>query len=104
MTQGYYKQRILRVHYDRCAKSRTLYTGVTNNLIRRVYEHKNKLVKGFTSKYNIQFLVYYESTPSVHAALAREKQIKGWLRAKKIALINSMNPSWKDLSAAWLEE
>jgi len=83
-------------------KSRTLYTGVTNDLMRRVYEHKNKLdPKSFTSKYNIQFLVYYESTPSVHVALAREKQIKGWLRAKKIALIDSMNPEWKDLSEDW---
>jgi putative endonuclease len=85
-------------------KSRTLYTGVTNDLMRRVYEHKNKLVKGFTSKYNIQFLVYYESTLSVHVALEREKQIKGLLRAKKIALVNSMNPEWKDLSAEWFEE
>ena len=82
-------------------KSRTLYTGVTNNLMRRVYEHKNKLVEGFTSKYNIQFLVYYESTNDVHVALAREKQIKGWLRSKKIALIDSMNPKWKDLSEEW---
>ncbi|HCA42622.1 MAG TPA: endonuclease [Bacteroidetes bacterium] len=82
-------------------KSRTLYTGVTNNLMRRVYEHKNKLVAGFTKKYNIQFLVYYESTSSVHSALEREKQIKGWLRAKKISLINSMNPAWKDLSEEW---
>ena len=82
-------------------KSRTLYTGVTNNLMRRVYEHKNKLIAGFTSKYNIQFLVYYEMTTVVHAALAREKQIKGWLRAKKVALIDSMNPSWKDLSEEW---
>ena len=79
-------------------KSRTLYTGVTNDLMRRVYEHKNKLVKGFTSRYNIQFLVYYESTPSIHVALEREKQIKGLLREKKIVLIDSMNPEWKDLS------
>ncbi len=77
-------------------KSKTLYTGVTNNLMRRVHEHKNKLIPGFTSKYNIHILVYYESTSNVHAALAREKQIKGWLRAKKIALINSTNPEWKD--------
>jgi putative endonuclease len=82
-------------------KSRTLYTGVTNNLMRRVHEHKNKLVPGFTSKYNIQFLVYYESTPTVHVALEREKQIKGWLRAKKIALVNSINPEWKDLYEEW---
>ena len=82
-------------------RSRTLYTGVTNNLIRRVYEHKNKHIPGFTSKYNIKILVYYESTPSVFAALKREKQIKGWLRAKKIALIESINPQWKDLSEEW---
>jgi len=82
-------------------KSRTLYTGVTNDLMRRVYEHKNKLISGFTSKYNIKILVYYESTPSIHPALEREKQIKGWLRAKKIMLINSLNPEWKDLSEEW---
>jgi putative endonuclease len=69
--------------------------------MRRVYEHKKKLIRGFTSKYNIHILVYYESTSNVHAALAREKQIKGWLRAKKIALINSINPEWKDLSEEW---
>src|ERR1041384_4712457 len=83
-------------------KSRTLYTGVTNDLMRRVYEHKNKLVKGFTNRYNIQFLVYYESTSSIRSAIEREKQIKGWLRAKKIELIDSMNPEWKDLSEEWL--
>ena len=82
-------------------KSRTLYTGVTNDLMRRVYQHKNKLVSGFTNKYNIQYLVYYESTSNVYAALKREKQIKGWLRAKKIALIDLMNPEWKDLSEEW---
>ena len=82
-------------------KSRTLYIGVTNDLMRRVYEHKNKLVKGFTKNYNIQFLVYYESTSSIYSAIEREKQIKGWLRAKKIALIDSMNPEWKDLSEEW---
>ena len=82
-------------------KSRTLYTGVTNDLVRRVYEHKNKLVPGFTSKYNIRFLVYYEATSSIQSAIEREKQIKGWLRAKKIALIDSMNPEWKDLSEEW---
>jgi putative endonuclease len=82
-------------------KSRTLYTGVTNDLMRRVYEHKNKLVKGFTPRYNIQYLVYYESTSNIYSAIAREKQIKGWLRKKKIALIDSMNPEWKDLSEDW---
>ena len=83
-------------------RSRTLYTGVTNDLMRRVHEHKSKLdPKSFTSKYNIQFLVYYEATSSIHVALEREKQIKGWLRKKKIALIDSMNPDWKDLSEEW---
>jgi putative endonuclease len=82
-------------------KSRTLYTGVTNDLERRVYEHKQKLVAGFTAKYNIDRLVYYEATEDVNSAIYREKQIKGWLRAKKIALIESMNPKWTDLSARW---
>ena len=82
-------------------QSRTLYTGVTNDLERRVYEHKKKLVPGFTAKYNIDRLVYYEATEDVNAAILREKQIKGWLRAKKIALIESTNPRWADLSARW---
>ena len=82
-------------------KSRTLYTGVTNDLERRVYEHKKKLVPGFTAKYNIDRLVYYEATEDVNAAISREKQIKGWLRAKKIALIESVNPVWRDLSLDW---
>jgi putative endonuclease len=82
-------------------RSRTLYTGMTDDLVRRVYEHKNKLADGFTKKYNITKLVYYEVTSDVHAAIAREKQIKGSLRRKKIALIDSANPGWKDLSDAW---
>ena len=80
-------------------KSGTLYTGVTNNLERRIYEHKHHLVKGFTNKYNIDKLVYFEETNDISAAITREKQIKGWLRKKKIALIESVNPDWKDLSA-----
>jgi putative endonuclease len=83
--------------------SRTLYTGVTDNLIRRVYEHKNKLVEGFTQKYNITKLVHYETTSDARAAIQREKQIKGWLRKKKIALIEAANPEWKDLSEGWYE-
>ena len=75
-----------------------IYTGVTNNITRRIFEHKNKLVKGFTSWYNIDKLIYYEETSSIQSALAREKQIKGWLKKKKIALIELKNPSWKDLS------
>lgn len=81
--------------------SRTLYTGVTGDLQRRVCEHKRKLVPGFTSKCNITQLVYFESTPDIAAALAREKQIKGWVRAKKVALIESVNPGWEDLATTW---
>jgi putative endonuclease len=84
-------------------RSHTLYTGVTNDLPRRVHEHKQKLVEGFTQKYNISQLVYYETTSEVRSAIAREKQIKGWLRSKKIALIESMNPKWEDLSEGWYE-
>jgi len=80
---------------------RTLYTGVTNNLYRRVYEHKEKLIPGFTKRYNIDYLVYVENTSDVVAAITREKQIKGWTRAKKISLIESSNPEWRDLSLDW---
>ena len=79
----------------------TLYIGVTNDLERRVYEHKNKLVPGFTSKYNVTRLVYYEVTPYVDVVISREKQIKGWTRAKKIELVESVNPTWSDLSVEW---
>ncbi len=82
-------------------RSGTLYTGMTNDLRRRVWQHKQKLIAGFTSRYNITRLVYYEETSDVHSALAREKQIKGWLRKKKIALIESANPDWQDLSEGW---
>ena len=75
--------------------------GVTNDLERRVYEHKEKLLPGFASKYNINWLVYYEETSDVWSALAREKQIKGWRRSKKDALIETMNPRWMDLSLEW---
>ncbi|MBE7088414.1 MAG: GIY-YIG nuclease family protein [Clostridiales bacterium] len=78
-----------------------LYTGVTNNLPRRIYEHKNKLVEGFTCKYNVNKLVYYETTSDVKSAIAREKEIKGWLRSKKNALVETMNPTWKDLCTDW---
>jgi putative endonuclease len=78
--------------------SKTLYTGISNNLIRRVYEHKNKVVEGFTKKYNITKLVYLELFNNPDDAIRREKQIKGWIRKKKIDLIESMNPDWKDLS------
>ena len=77
---------------------KVLYTGITNNLERRMYEHKNKLVKGFTAKYNINKLVYFDYTENVISAISREKQIKGWSREKKNELIESTNPEWKDLS------
>ena len=77
--------------------SRTLYVGVTNNLAKRVYEHREKLIDGFTKRYNIAQLVCYEETNDVKAAIAREKEIKGWTRQKKFALVNSFNPKWRDL-------
>jgi len=79
----------------------TLYTGVTNDLERRLYEHRNKLVDGFTKRYNLDKLVYYEATTDVRSAIEREKQIKGWTRAKKDCLIEAMNPQWRDLSNDW---
>lgn len=82
----------------------TLYTGVTNNLRRRVYEHKNKLIEGFTKRYNIDRLVYFAETNDINIAISREKEIKGWLRKKKIELIKTMNPEFKDLSVGWFEE
>ena len=85
-------------------RSGTLYTGMTNDIKRRAYEHKHKLVEGFTKKYRLFRLVYFEETPSVRAAIEREKQIKGWSRKKKIALIESVNPCWDDLSRSWFEE
>ena len=78
-----------------------LYIGVTNNLERRLYEHKNKLVDGFTKKYNLHKLVYFDTTTDVRSAIEREKQLKGWARAKKNALIESINPDWTDLSEDW---
>lgn len=89
--------------YIMTSRSGTLYTGVTSDLRRRVYEHKHKLLPGFTSKYNVRRLVYFESTSDVHAALSREKQIKAWRRAKKIALVESRNPQWQDLSEDWYD-
>jgi putative endonuclease len=79
------------------SSDKVLYTGVTNDLERRCYEHKNKLIKGFTSKYNIQKLVYFEIFDQVESAIAREKQIKGLLRVKKIRLIEDFNSEWQDL-------
>lgn len=76
----------------------TIYTGVTNDIVRRVSEHKTHIAKGFTSKYDVDQLVYYEQTSSIEAAIQREKRLKHWNRAWKVALIEEMNPTWRDLS------
>ena len=78
-----------------------LYIGVTSNLPKRLYEHRNGLVDGFTKKYNVHKLVYFEGTDYMQSALEREKQLKKWSRAKKNALVNEMNPTWRDLSQDW---
>ncbi len=87
--------------YIMCGRTRTLYVGVTSNLERRDYEHKHGLVAGFTSKYRLDRLVYFEEHDDVRAAIEREKQIKSWRRAKKVALVESLNPKWSDLSLQW---
>ena len=78
-----------------------IYIGVTGNLERRLYEHKNKLADGFTKKYNVNKLVYFESTSDVYSALSREKQLKKWTRVKKNQLVETLNPEWKDMSLSW---
>ena len=83
--------------YIIASPSRTLYIGVTSNLSKRVWEHKEKRVDGFTKKYGVDRLVYYEETGNVLSALEREKQLKKWRREKKVALIERMNPQWADL-------
>lgn len=75
----------------------TLYTGVTNDLIKRVYEHKNNLIKGFTKRYCVHKLVYFEETNDINSAIKREKQLKKWNRVWKLELIEKYNPNWKDL-------
>ena len=87
--------------YIMASESRVIYTGVTNDLYRRVWEHKQKLSGGFSSRYNTFKLVYYEETDDIGAAIAYEKKIKGWLRNKKIYLIESENPKWGDLAGEW---
>ena len=82
-------------------KGNVMYIGVTNDLERRLYEHKHELVEGFTKQYHVHKLVYYEETSDVRAAIEREKQLKNWARAKKDALVETMNPMWKDLSDEW---
>jgi len=77
--------------------NKVLYTGVTNDLKRRIQEHKNKIIQGFTKRYNVDKLVYYEDTENIESAILREKQIKGGSRKDKIQLVNSMNPEWREL-------
>ena len=84
-------------------RSHVLYTGVTGNLPHRVFQHKNKHVRGFTSRYNLTRLVYYEEFVYPDAAIDREKEIKGWRRGKKTRLIESMNPCWGDLAEKWMD-
>jgi putative endonuclease len=80
------------------SRTGAIYTGVTNDIVRRVYQYKHGLISGFTTKYSITKLVYYESGSDINSAITREKQIKGWLRKKKVALVESTNPDWTDLS------
>ncbi len=89
--------------YILSSHSKTLYTGITDDLIRRMAEHKKGIGSKFASRYKINVLVYYEEGDDVNQAIYREKQIKGWLRSKKLALIEESNPEWKDLSKAWFD-
>jgi len=87
--------------YIVCSQSGTLYIGMTNSIHRRALEHKRGEIEGFASKYHCDRLVYYEKFEDVHNAIGREKQLKGWRRARKIALIESVNPRWEDLAETW---
>jgi putative endonuclease len=87
--------------YVVASRSHTLYIGVTGNLLKRVFEHKQRKHEGFSAKYNCNRLVWFERFMGPTSAIAREKQLKGWTRAKKIALIEKGNPTWNDLSEAW---
>ena len=89
--------------YLMASRSRVLYTGVTGDLKRRVWQHRTKQVPGFSARYNTTRLVWFDTTPNSLAAIAREKQIKGWVRAKKLQLVESANPEWKDLAETWFE-
>ena len=97
-------EKISYVHMMGSASRRALYTGVTADLNKRVFEHKNNLIDGFTSKYKCHRLVYFETFNNVVDAIAREKEIKGWRREKKTKLVESLNPEWKDLAADWYPE
>jgi len=90
--------------YIMASRSRVLYAGVTNDIVRRVDEHKCGLIAGFTRKYHVTRLVYFERFAEVRAAIAREKEIKGWVRARKIQLIEERNPTWEDWARRWVRE
>ena len=90
--------------YILASRSRVLYTGVTNDLTRRVREHKQGLIPGFTKKYRVTRLVYFEEFGDIGEAIAREKQIKGWVRARKLKLIEGRNAAWADLAQKWFEQ
>ena len=90
--------------YIMASRGGTLYTGVTNNIHTRVLTHKQRIQPGFTKKYNVTRLVYYEETRNINYAIAREKELKGWRRSKKISLIESFNPKWEDLAADWFSD
>jgi putative endonuclease len=83
------------------SRGKTLYIGVTNDLERRVYEHKNGLIPSFTKKYKVTKLVYHQETSDIEAAITREKQLKGWRRSKKVTLVESVNPLWEDMALRW---
>jgi putative endonuclease len=87
--------------YIMASRSRTLYTGMTGNLVQRIFEHKQKKHDGFSAKYNCNRLVWFDRFSAVSEAIQREKELKGWTRAKKITLIQSANPTWEDLSGPW---
>ena len=89
--------------YILASRSRVLYIGSTSDLIRRMYEHRSGAVKGFTQRYDVTRLVYYEQTPNSRAAVEREREIKGWRREKKLRLIESVNAGWLDLAEDWFE-
>lgn len=101
MVGGMVKDRHYYVYILTNWNNEVMYVGMTNNLERRMYEHKNKLVDGFTKKYNVFKLVYYELGNDVNAVIAREKEIKKWRREKKDNLVKTLNPEWKDLSLEW---
>ena len=96
VTNGYYV-------YILTNRIRRLYAGMTGDPHRRMFEHKRKLVPGFASAYNLTRLAYYETTTDVYNTVSREKQVKGWRRAKKLVLVETMNPGWKDLSVGWYD-